>query len=233
MKKRISNKILWEELKKHKKSFLKQKQFPALTNPYYKRIQPIMFAGNLMFIRSKFLFLGLIKSIEDKNLFVTYSLLKSYWENVATFGYYYLTISTLLKDDKEEEAFVISRKMGLGGRGFLTKKMVEAKGQTLEDYKIPRISKMMELVDEDWRKTLGDDSSLFKEEYDKNIAEGGHTTYSGLVFAWKWLPGRKSVLPDVGKAWDTKEKSPILNLISLSSIVFFYYWRKFQELDKI
>ena len=123
--------------------------------------------------------------------------------------------------------------MGLGGRGFLTKEMVEAKGQTLEDYKIPRISRMMELVDQDWRKTLGENSSLFKEEYDKNIAESGHTTYSGLVLAWKWLPGKKSVIPDVKKSWDRKEKSPLLNLISLSSIVFFYYWRKFQDLDKI
>lgn len=229
MKKRISIKLLRKELDEFKKRYLKRKQFPSFPRPYISRMQPIMHTGYLMFIRNKFLFLGLLKSIEERNLYVSYSILKSYWENVASCGYYYLMISGFLKEGKEEEAFQVSMKMGLGGRGFLKKEMVQKWGDTLEDFTIPSISKMMNIVDGDWKKTLGPDSSLFKGMYDEHIAESGHTTYTGLIIAGKWLPNR-SQLPDVRKSWDRREHLPLLNLVSLSSIVFFYYWEKYLKM---
>lgn len=213
------------ELKSFEKRYLKRKQFPPFTRPYTSRMMPIMHTSYLMFIRNKFLFLGLLKSIEAKNLYVSYVVLKAYWENTATFGYYYLIISKLLSEDQEEEAFQIARKMGLGGRGFLTEEMARKKGHTLEEFTIPSISKMMNIVDGDWKKVLGHDSSLFKQAYDEYLAEGGHTTYTGLNVSTRWLPD-KSQLPDVKKSWDSREYFPLLNYLSLSTKVFFNYWEK-------
>lgn len=229
--KRISDKAQWEELVKYEKLFIKQKQFPPFPRPYEDRIIPIMHTGYLMFIRNKFLFLGLVKNLRERNLYSAYAILKSYWENVATFGYYFLEISNLLNEEKKEEAFIVSRKMGLGGRGFLTKEMVKEKGHNMEDFTIPKISKMMRIVDTDWKKILGEDSDLFKGIYDWQIAEGGHTTYIGLNIAARWL-SNKSQLPDVKKSWDKEENSSLLNLAVLSSLVFFYYWNKFQDLKQ-
>ena len=178
----ISDKQNWETVKEKREKFLKQKQFPALKNPYSDRMDPIMHTGYLMFIRSKFLFLGLIENIEERNLYVSYAILKSFWENVTAFGYYYLRISSLLEKNNKEEAFSLSKKMGLGGRKFLTEEMVQKKGDTLEDYTTPNVLTMMEKVDEDWKRVLGIDS-LFKELYETQIAEGGHTTYIGLSIA--------------------------------------------------
>lgn len=226
MRAKTTIKAYKEELSEYKKRYLKQKQFPPLPNPYKTQLQPIMHTGYLMFIRNKFLYLGLLSSLENRNMFACFSLLKAYWENVATFGYYYLTVSSLLNDNREEEAFIISRQMGLGGRGFLTEDMVKNKGRSLQDFTIPKISKMMRIVDEDWKKTLGDNSSLFKEFYDTYIAEAGHTTYSGLSISGKWLPN-KALLPDLRKSWNREEHLPLLNYLSISTIVFFFYWEKF------
>ena len=224
----ISDKQNWETVKEKREKFLKQKQFPALKNPYSDRMDPIMHTGYLMFIRSKFLFLGLIENIEERNLYVSYAILKSFWENVTAFGYYYLRISSLLEKNNKEEAFSLSKKMGLGGRKFLTEEMVQKKGDTLEDYTTPNVLTMMEKVDEDWKRVLGIDS-LFKELYETQIAEGGHTTYIGLSIAGRWLPD-KSLLPDLKRSWTREERSSLLNLAALSSTVFHYYWEKFYKL---
>src|SRR5918999_3782171 len=103
MKRKVTYKENWLTIQKYKKRFLKQKQFPALLNPYEDRMEPVLHTGYLIFIRGKFLFLGILKSIEDRNMYVFYSLLKSYWENVAALGYYYSRVSLLLQNRKVEE----------------------------------------------------------------------------------------------------------------------------------
>jgi len=227
--KKNSNKQYWEELNVYKKRFLRQKQFPTLPYPYENRMQPIMHTGYFIFIRNKFIYLGLIKSMEDKNLYAAWSLLKSYWENVATFAYYYIEITELLKRDKIQEAFKLSRKMALGGRKFLTKEMVEKKGHTLADFFVPNISTMLNRIDEEWKKSTGE-SLAFREFYDTLIAEGGHTTFLGLNIAGKILPNG-SQLPNVKKSWSKDDNSSILNFTSMSSLIFFYYWGKFIKIS--
>lgn len=229
MKKRITNKSNWQILRSYEVQFRKQKAFPALPKSYNNRIQPIMHVGYLMFIRSKFLYLALIKSMEEKNLYAAYSLLKSYWENVAAFGYYYIKISQLIKDNKVEDAFLLAKKMGLGGRGFVTEEMVKKKNQKIEDYTLCNILTMMDTVDKDFKRQLGKDMALFRDFYDREIAEGGHTTYVGLIIAGKWLRDG-SLLPDVKKSWRMLDYGSILNFIATSSIVFYYYWDKFLKL---
>jgi hypothetical protein len=227
--KQTSNKKYWEELKEHKREYTTQEQFPAFPNPYVSRMQPILHTGYLMFIRNKFLYLALLDSLESRNLYAAWSLLKSYWENVATFAYYYIEISELFEKGEMETAFEISRKMALGGRKFLTKKMVKNIGRTPDDFYLPSISTMLNKTDEDWEKSMGK-SLGFKELYDTQIAEGGHTTFMGLSISGKWLPDR-SLLPKVKKSWTKDDNKAILNLTSMSSLVFFYYWNKYLKIN--
>jgi len=189
-----------------------------------------MHTGYLIFIRSKFIYLGLIESLEKKNLYAAYSLLKSYWEDVAAFGYYHLTVSQLLKEGKKQKAFVISKKMALGGRGFLTEKMVKKVGHTMEDFKLPSIYTMMDKVDKDWKKKLKENTSTLRKLYHTLVAEEGHTTFLGLRIAGKRLPN-KSEVADLKRSWTKEENSSILNLAAMSSSIFFHYWDRFQELN--
>ena len=119
--------------------------------------------------------------------------------------------------------------MALGGRGFLTEKMVKKRGRTMEDFKTPNVYTMMDKVDKDWKKNLKKDISILRELYHAQVAEAGHTTFSGLWIAGKWLPN-KSLLPDLKRSWEKKENSLILNLTAMSSSIFFYYWDRFQKL---
>lgn len=229
MKKRITNKMLQKQINEYEKRFLKQKQFPPFIRPYTDRIVPINHTGHFIFIRSKFLFLATIRSFDDKNLFASYALLKSYWENVAAFGYYYLRIKHLIDEKNIDDAFNLSMKMRLGGRGFVTEEMAKNKEHSLDDFTLPNIITMMEKVDKDWQKKLGKDINVLSKIYKEQIAEGGHTTFIGLDIAARWLPDRSQVA-DIKKSWDRKEYSSVLNLLVLSTKVFFYYWDKFNEL---
>jgi len=203
-----------------------------MPRPYENRMQPILHTGYLMFIRGKFLFQGLIASLEEKNEYTFYAIIKSYWEHVAAFGYYYLRISALLNAGQEEEAFLLAAKMGLGGRGFPTEEMIRNKGQNTEDYKLPNIYTMMDAVDKDFEKHLKQKGSMMRELYDEQIAEGGHTTYTGLTIATKWAPDRLSQLPDLKKSWESKDKASLVNLAAMSSTIFFFYWEKFEQFRK-
>lgn len=223
-KKSTENKLLFFE-----KKFLEQKQFPAFPSPYEDLMVPISFTGNLMFIRSKFLYLGFRNDIKNKNLYSAYTSLKAYWENVATFGYYFIKISNFIEKENKDEAFELSSKMGLGGRGFLNKEMVEKKGKKMEDFFIPSISNMIDLVDKDLGKKMGKKQLIMREPYDEQIAEGGHTTFIGLSIC-EIKNHNKSILPDLNKSWDEEEYKSLINLMSLSSTIFFLYWNNFEEL---
>jgi len=212
------------------KRFRSEKRFPSLSVDHKDMMLPIMHTGYLMFIRSKFLFLGILKSFDDRNLFVSYSVIKSYWENVTAFGYYIIKIEKMIKEDRISEAFGLARKMGLGGRGFLTEEMVKKRGRTIEDFKIPNIYTMMELVDMDFQKLLKSKDSMFRELYDWQIAEGGHTTYIGLSIAGSWNREGTELRPDLKRSWNRFEYNSLLNLTALASQVFFIYWDKFKKL---
>jgi len=214
------------------KQFRSEKSFPSLSVDHQDMMLPIMHTGYLMFIRSKFLFLGILKSFEDRNLFVTYSVIKSYWENVTAFGYYIIKIEKMIKEDRLQEAFGLARKIGLGGRGFVTEEMVIKKGRTIEDFTIPNIYTMMELVDKDFQKILGTKDSMFRELYDWQIAEGGHTTFIGLSMAGRWNKAGTELFPDPKRSWDRFEYNSLLNLTALASQVFFIYWAKFRKLGE-
>ena len=224
-----NNKI---KLLKFKSKYISEEKFPALPQEYENRLQVVMHTGYLLFIRNKFLFLGFIKSIEDKNLYVSYAILKSYWENVTAFGYYCIKEEELIQKGETKKAFELSRKMGLGGRGFLTEEMVNNKGRIMDDFKTPHIYTMMDFVDSDVKKIF-DISSLFRELYDQQIAEGGHTTYVGLSIAGRWTKDKNALIPDINKSWDRFESASLLNLAALSSNIFFYYWDKFKKLEEI
>jgi hypothetical protein len=230
MKKKITTKQNWEQILKYKMRFLEQKTFPSLPRPYEKRIQPILHTGRLIFIRNKFLFLGLLRSFEEKDMYLLFSLLKSYWENVAAFGYYYIRISNLLATDNEEKAFELSGKIGLGGRKFPTAEMASKSGHSIEDFTLPNIITMMDVVDKDLQKRSKMDGSVLRTVYDEVIAEGGHTTYTGLIIASKWSPDKKSQLPDLDKKWQKEDKSYLINLFAMSTLIFFVYWDKFEEI---
>lgn len=217
-------------IKGFEKQFRSEKSFPSLSVDHKDMMLPIKHTGYLMFIRSKFLFLGILKSFEDRNLFVTYSVIKSYWENVTAFGYYTIKIEKMIKEDRLSEAFNLAKKIGLGGRGFLTEEMVMKKGRSMEDFKIPNIYTMMELVDKDFQKILGIEDSMFRDLYDWQIAEGGHTTFIGLNISGKWSKEGNKLLPDTKRSWNRFEYNSLLNLTALASQVFFIYWAKFKKL---
>jgi len=229
MEKKVSDKHDWEELEKYKNHYLGQKDFPSLPRSYESITQPIKHTGYLIFIRSKFIYLAFIEALRKKNLYATHSLLKSYWEDVGAFGYYYLKISELLELGNRQEALELSRKMALGGRGFLTEEMVKKKGRTMEDFFTPRISEMMRVVDADLKRNLMMNESALGNIYHQEIAESGHTTYRGL-----WIAGRrkrKSAVADVNKSWEKEENSNVLNLGVMAALIFFHYWRKFEKLS--
>jgi hypothetical protein len=229
MKKKFSDKDNWQKLQECKIRYLEQKKFPPLPMPYESRVQPIKHTGYLMFIRSKFIYLAFIESLEKKNLYAAYSLLKSYWEDLATFGFYYIKISRLLEANDEQKAFELSRKMALGGRGFLTEEMVLKKGREMKDFQIPRISEMIRTVDADLKRNLKTEDSILGDMYHQQVAEGGHTTYIGL-----WIAGKRKVdgsgIADINRSWNREENSSILNLGVMAAILFFHYWSKFDEL---
>jgi hypothetical protein len=183
-----------------------------------------------MFIRSKFLFLGMVASLEEKNEYTFYSLAKSYWENVAALGFYYLKIERLLNEGNEETAFQLAAKMGLGGRGFPTPEMIANTGRNQEDYTLPNIYTMMDKVDEDFKKRAKIDGAVLRDLYDVQVAEGGHTTFTGLTIAAKWTNDRSAQIPDIRRKWDSRDKASLLNMTNLSTLIFFYYWGKFEEL---
>lgn len=225
-----TNKSKWETILKYKKRFLRQKPFPALPMQYESRMQPILHTGHLMFIRSKFLFLGVVASLEEKNEYTFYALIKSYWENVAAFGYYYLRIADLLEKGLEEEAFSLAGKMSLGGRKYPTEEMIKKVGRQVEEYTLPNVYTMMDKVDKDMKKRSKIQGAILRDLYDEQIAEGGHTTYTGLIIAAKWTKGRNAQIPDVNKKWDSEDKKSLINLAAMSSVIFFMYWEKFEEL---
>lgn len=231
MKKKISNKDNWLKLQECKTRYLKEKKFPTLPMPYESRMQPIMHTGYLMFIRSKFIYLAFLDTLEQKNLYAAYSLLKSYWEDLATFGFYYLKISRFLEVKDDQKAFELSRKMALGGRGFLTEDMVLRKGHEVKDFQIERIAEMIRTVDADLKRYLKTEDSILADMYHQQIAEGGHTTYIGL-----WISGGRkkdgSGIADVNRSWNRQENSSILNLGAMATILYFYYWEKFKGLKK-
>ena len=214
MTKKFSDKDNWQKLQEYKIRYQKQKSFPPLPLLYESRVQPIKHTGYLMFIRSKFIYLAFIESLEKKNLYAAYTLLKSYWEDLATFGFYCIKVSRLLDSNEELKAFELSRKMALGGRGFLTEEMVLKKGHTMKDFQIPRISEMMRIVDADLKNSLKTQDSILGDMYHQQIAEGGHTTYIGL-----WIAGRRkrdgSGIADIKRSWNKEENSSILNLLEL------------------
>lgn len=227
--KKFSDKDNWKSLLDCKGRYLKQKAFPPLPMPYESRMQPIKHTAHLMFIRSKFIYLAFIETLEKKNLYAAYSLLKSYWEDLATFGFYFLKIRGLIDVGNEQKAFELSRKMALGGRGFLTEEMALKKGHKMKDFQVPRISEMIRIVDADLKRGLNKNASMLGDLYHQQVAEGGHTTYIGL-----WIAGRKKVdgsgIADKNRSWNRLENSSILNLGAMAAILFFYYWDKFQDI---
>ncbi len=231
MKKVITVKKNWEEFFQTEKFYKNQKQFPSLPEPYTDRIQPILHTGYLMFIRNKFLHKAIASSFKEKNLYASYALLKAYWENTIAFGYYVIHIKQYLESNNTELAFRLSRKMALGGRGFVTVKMATSKGKKLKDFTIPSITKMMNSVDNEWKTKMKIKDSITKELYDSIIAEGGHTTYVGL-----WISGRKlpdgSGLADVKKSWSKWEESSILKLVVMASKILQLYWKRFLEVQE-
>jgi hypothetical protein len=185
-----------------------------------------------MFVRAKYLFSGIQNEFEKKNMYSLYPVLKAYWEHVAAFGYFYLKIKELIENSKEDEAFALAKKMGLGGRGFPTPKMIKEKGYEVDDYKLPHIYTMIDTVDKNFKEHFGENNSMMRELYDEQIAEGGHTTYIGLSIAAKWSKDGLYQLPDLKKSWESKDKASLINIFAMASLIFFYYWDKFEELEK-
>lgn len=227
--KKIDKKIIENKLLFFEKKFLEQEQFPVFPSPYEDLMIPISFTGNLMFIRSKFLYLGFRNDIENKNLYSAYTSLKAYWENVATFGYYFIKTSNFIEKNNKYEAFELSSKMGLGGRGFLNEEMVKNVGREMEEFKIPKISKMIDVVDKDLGRRFGFKEQIMHKPYGEQIAEGGHTTFIGLSIC-EIKNKDKSMLPDLNKSWEEEEYKSIINLMAMSSEIFFLYWKEFEEL---
>jgi|GEM_PF-5402263 len=231
IKKRITDKQNLELIVEYKNRFLKQKAFPPLPRPYKHKLQPILHTGRLMFIRGKYLFLGTAESFEDKNMYVLYSLLKSYWENVGAFGYYYIKMSNYLDAGKKEDAFYLAGNMALGERKFPTEEMIKKAGHKIEVFTLPNILTMIDLVDKDMKKRSKNEGAILREAYDEVVTEEGHTTFTGLMIASKWAPDGNSQLPDLKKKWKKEDKSYLLNLFAMSSLLFFFYWDQFAKLE--
>lgn len=231
MRRKITVKYNLEKFQEYENRFLKTKQFPASSPDYTNYIVPIMHTGYLMFVRSKFLFLGIKESLVQKNLYATFVLAKAYWEHIATFGYYYLQVKNFLDMQDMKAAFDLSHKMAMGGRGFVTEKMAKEKGRELKDFIIPRISSMIKIVDTDIQKKLGNQEPILESLYFSELAEGGHTTFIGLSIALRKLKNG-FFLADLKKSWNKKDESGLLNLMAMASTIFFFYWDKFVTLQE-
>lgn len=131
----MTQKVLRDEeniklIEKYKIKFLTQSSFP----PFKKTSQdpdntlaPFKHTAHLIFIRTKFLFLGLLNEIESRNAFSAFAILKTYWETVAMMGYFILSAQSLLQQGKIDELNDLSHKLAMGGKKFPTKKNVRCK----------------------------------------------------------------------------------------------------------
>jgi len=228
-----------KDLKLLENKFLSEKAFPPLKRRGIGSVKdeliPFKHSMHLIFVRAKFLFLGLLTEIEKENAFAAYAILKSFWETVAIVGYFVLNAEELIAKKDYKELFILSRKLVMGGRKFPSEEMVEKKGLLREEITHPNLLTMMEKIDKEWDKLFkkqGLGKSSFREEYDNFIAEAGHPTYLGMQISGRWLADG-SLLPDIKRSWTSEEGKIIINYICLSGTIFFYYWVKFRKLAPV
>lgn len=228
-----------EDLKLLEGKFLSEKVFPPFKGGGIDSADDELIhfkhSMHLIFVRAKFLFLGLLTEIEKENAFAAYAILKSFWETVAMAGYFVLNAEELISKKDYKELFNLSRKLAMGGRKFPSEEMVKKKGLLREEITHPNLLTMMEKIDKEWDKLFkkqGLGKSTFREEYDNFIAEAGHPTYLGMQISGRWLADG-SLLPDIKRSWTLEEGKTIINYICLAGTIFFYYWVKFRKLAPV
>lgn len=187
----------------------------------------------LIFVRAKFIHKDLLQSITNRNSYIAFILLKSYWETVSMLGYSYITASNLIESNDYSELLKWTIKHAMGGKKYPSDEILAEKGRNREEYTQTNLLTQMEKVDKHFNKTIGEGLNVsdLKSVYDEFIAEGGHPTFLGLSLCDE-LQSDGTMKIDVNKTGYPYDYGMFLNHLVLADIYFFHYWDKFQgEVD--
>lgn len=212
-----------------KEKFDSVKSFPPFTYDRSDSVHAVRAYHHMMrliFLRAKHLHQALLDSISKNNSYVTFILIKGYWETVAMMGYSYLTAKNFIQKKNYSELKTWVRKHALGGKHFVTEEMLQEKGLTREEMTQTNLITWMEKIDKDFNKKGLNKEYSFLNLYNEFIAEGGHPTFLGLSICEEKKSG--FLVPNVNKiSSHSDDDAMTLNHMSLANIYFFYYWEMF------
>ncbi len=222
----------WKEAAEYKEKFNSVDSFPAFPSTTDKNLRAVRTYHHLMrliFLRAKHLYIGILDAVEDDNSYISFTLLKAYWETVAMLGYAYIVAKNYLKKGKFDELAEWTIKHSLGGRKYPSDEMLAEKGYKREDFTQTNLCTWMDTVDKHFSKEVAGEKNFshLRELYDEFVAEAGHSTFLGLSICEE---RRKSgsLTPLVNKTSCFEDDLMTLNNLHLVTTYFFYYWELFQ-----
>lgn len=226
----------WKEAKKFLDKFNSIKSFPAFTFSGKKSLHAVKSYHHIMrliFLRAKHLNKALMEAIEKNNSYVSFVLLKAYWENVAMLGYMYVVAENLLAKNDYPSLLDWVTKHALGGKNYPSDEMLQNKGLKREEFQQTNLLTWMEKMDKDFNRNVGKGKKIseFEKLYNEFIAEAGHSTFLGLSLCEE-KQNDGSIIPLVDKTYQYNDDAMTLNHFSLCNIYFFYYWDRFSDHTK-
>lgn len=203
--------------------------FPYRENKNLHSLKAYQHLMCLIFVRAKNLHEALIRAIEENNAYVSFLLIKAYWENTAMLGYIYITSRNLISKKDYKSLSDLITKHALGGKGFVTEEMVKRVGTTKEALTQVNLITWMQKVDKDFDREIGKGVSFSELEkiYNEFIAEGGHSIFLGLdLCEEKQADGSLRINPK--KTAHFNDDKMTYNHLALMDNYFFFYWNKYQ-----
>ena len=183
----------------------------------------------LVFVRAKYLFLSILNAVEIKNEYAGYTLLKTYWETVALFGYLVIGIENFQLNEPKMDDKILRwlYKNVRCGKHFPPIDEIKRLGLKEEDARQVNVLTMLEKVNKDITKRYknqGETSiSSFYEVYLTYLAELGHPTYLGLSICIE-NPHANHFLANPNKSYNKKFDEDLLIFLRGATHIFFNYW---------
>ena len=185
---------------------------------------------DLIFVRSKHLHKPLVDSIRNNNSYISFVLLKAFWENTAMLGYVFVTAKNLMKNKDYTGLLDLAIKNALGGRGFVTDDMLSRSGATREELTQTNLITWMKKVDDNFDRDVAKEKgfSHFEGLYNEFVAECGHSTFLGLsICEERQIDGSVSI--DETKTSQHDDDKMSFNHLALADNYFFHYWDKHEK----
>lgn len=224
----------WENVREAQKRFDEIKSFPAFTpntgNNKLHAVHAYHHLMRLIFLRAKHLHASLVNAIEANNSYVSFVLLKAYWEIIAMLGYSFVSARNYMEQENYPELLNWVIRHALGGKKYPPSDWFEPKGETRDQFQQTNLLTWMQKVDKDFNQRIGKGKKFSKIEdlYDKFIAEGGHSTVLGLSICEE-RQADSSIIPLVNKTCDPDDQVMTLSNLALANLYFFRYWKEFKE----